>query len=74
MDRKGLGSRRLLIGVLVAGAVAAAAFLATSYSSLYEVKEEGRNLLPYESGEVYKVEVLGGVTLYADGESRPRRA
>jgi len=59
---------------VVAGvvALAAAAVVVTELSSLYEVKREGSDLLPYETGVVYEVEVLGTATIYADAESRPR--
>lgn len=60
-----------MILALVLGAVAAGAFLVTASSSVYEVQEKGRHLLPYPTGEVYRVKVLDRVTLYADGESRP---
>jgi hypothetical protein len=72
LSQKGsLSLRRLIIITLALAVVAAAALLVTAPSSVYDVKDEGRNLLPYESGEVYKVEVLGSFTVYADGESRP---
>jgi hypothetical protein len=66
-----LTPRRLIMVALALVVVAAAALVVTSPSSVYDVKDEGRDLLPYESGEVYKVEVLGSFTVYADGESRP---
>jgi hypothetical protein len=66
-----LNPGRLLILGLGLGVVAAGAFLVTASSSLYEVEEKGRHLLPYQTGEVYRVKVADSVTLYADGESRP---
>jgi hypothetical protein len=39
--------------------------------SLYEVVDEGRNLRPYDSGVVHKIEVADSLTLYADDESAP---
>jgi hypothetical protein len=66
-----LRPRRLVILALALGVVAAGAFLVTASSSLYEVQEKGRHLLPYQTGEVYRVKVFDSVTLYADGESRP---
>jgi F0F1-type ATP synthase assembly protein I len=72
LSQKGsLSSRRLIMLALALAIVAAAALVVTSPSSVYDVKEEGRDLLPYETGEVYRVEVLGTLTVYADGESRP---
>ena len=64
-------SRRPIILALVLVVLAGATFLVTSPSSLYEVEEEGRNLLPYPTGDVYRVRVLDSFTIYADGESRP---
>jgi hypothetical protein len=68
-----LRSRRLVIPALVLalGGVAAATFLVTASSSLYEVEAEGRHLLPYPTGDVYRVRVFDTFTIYADGESRP---
>jgi F0F1-type ATP synthase assembly protein I len=66
-----LRPRRLIVVALVVGLVAAGAFIVTASKSLYEVEEKGRDLLPYQTGEVYRVKVLDRVTLYADGESQP---
>jgi hypothetical protein len=66
-----LRPRRPIALALAVGVVAAGAFLVTAPSSLYEVQEKGRHLLPYQTGEVYRVKVLDTVTVYADGESRP---
>jgi hypothetical protein len=64
-------SRRLIILALVLAAIAGATLLVTAPSSLYEVEAEGRHLLPYQTGDVYRVRVLDTFTIYADGESRP---
>jgi hypothetical protein len=63
--------RRAIVLAFALGAVAAGVVLVTAASSLYEVQEHGRHLLPYQTGEVYRVKVLDSVTIYADGESRP---
>jgi hypothetical protein len=66
-----LRSRRVLILALALAVVVGVTFLLTAAKSLYQVEEQGRDLLPYQTGEVYRVKVLDSVTLYADGESRP---
>jgi hypothetical protein len=66
-----LRPRRLMVLALVLGVVAAGAFVVTASKSLYDVQEKGRHLLPYQTGEVYRVKVLDRVTIYADGESQP---
>jgi hypothetical protein len=65
--------RRRITIVVVGGvlAVVALGMLAAFSPDLYEVEDKGRHLLPWPSGKVYKVEVLGQVTIYADEESRP---
>ena len=61
--------RVVLAGGLVAlVALAVVVFLAPS---LYEVQDKGRNVVPYDSGVVYKVRVLDEFNLYASEESRP---
>jgi hypothetical protein len=39
--------------------------------SAYEVVETGRNLRPYDSGEVYKIRLADQLTVYAAGETKP---
>lgn len=65
--------RRLRTAAIVLVAVAAVglAVAIVSAPSVYEVEEKGRDLLPYDSGEVYRVRLFDAVTFYADGESRP---
>jgi hypothetical protein len=60
--------RGMVVLTLAALAVAALVVLAPS---LYEVQDQGRDVVPYEAGSVYQVRVLDSLTLYADGESRP---
>jgi len=63
--------RVLILALVLALALMGVVFLVTAASSLYEVEAEGRHLLPYQTGDVYRVKVLDTVTIYADGESRP---
>ena len=64
---------RLRKGGLVALSIVALALMAVVVlaPSLYEVQDQGRDVVPYDAGSVYQVRVLDSVTLYADGESRP---
>jgi hypothetical protein len=39
--------------------------------SAYEVADKGRDLRPYESGVIYKIELADSVTVYAAEESQP---
>lgn len=64
------------VSLLLAGGVVAIAVLAAVVllpSELYEVTDKGRGpgIVPYDSGLVYKLRVLDGVTLYAPEEARP---
>jgi hypothetical protein len=64
--------RRRKHGLVVLSIIALAlAALVVLAPSLYEVQDQGRDIVPYEAGSVYQVRVLDSVTLYADGESRP---
>jgi hypothetical protein len=62
--------KRLVLagGLAAVGALALLVFLAPS---VYEVQDKGRNVVPYDSGVVYKVRVLDEFNLYAAEESRP---
>lgn len=64
-------TRRKLIPLAVV-ALVALAILAVLAPSFYEVEQKGHDLLPYDSGLVYKVRVADAVTIYADGESSPK--
>jgi hypothetical protein len=60
--------RIVVVGVVLA--LVALGVLGAFGPELYEVEEKGRDLLPWPSGKVYRVEVLGQFTIYADEESR----
>jgi hypothetical protein len=68
-----LKHRRSLIVVSLAVALLGAALLVAFASSLYEVQDRGRGpgIVPYDSGLLYKVQVLDAFTLYAPEEARP---
>jgi len=55
----------IVAAVLAVGAAAAGILLLT------EVTDRGKDLRPYESGPVYKIEIGGEITAYADAESKP---
>ncbi|HEX2071139.1 MAG TPA: hypothetical protein VHF90_05775 [Thermoleophilaceae bacterium] len=64
------GRRRPLL--IAAGVLLVVAGLLFAIApSLYEVVDEGRDLRPYEAGEVYKIRIADTVTVYAAEESRP---
>ena len=61
--------RLVLVGGLAA--VVALALLVFLAPSVYDVQDKGRNVVPYDSGLVYKVRVLDEFNLYAAEEARP---
>jgi hypothetical protein len=61
---------RLALIVLGVAAVVVGLLIAVA-PSLYEVVDEGRDLRPYDAGEVYEIRIADSVTLYAAEESRP---
>jgi hypothetical protein len=67
--KRGSAAKLALLG---AGALVGAAGVAMFFApSLYEVVDQGRDLRPYESGEIYEIRVADSVTVYAAEESRP---
>jgi hypothetical protein len=59
-------------GIFVAGAAIAIVGMLMFFSpSLYEVVDTGRDLRPYESGEIYEIRVAESFTVYAAAESKP---
>jgi hypothetical protein len=58
--------------IAVALAVFGVGLMAMAFApSLYEVVDEGRDLRPYDAGEVYEIRIADAVTVYAAEESRP---
>jgi hypothetical protein len=60
---------KLGIPIVVAIVVLAGALLSVA-PSLYEVRDKGRDLVPYDGGLVYEIRLADTATVYADGDSR----
>lgn len=72
-DRAGTKSWRSRRAALVAALVAFALLLALFALApiFYDVEEKGRDLLPFPTNRVYRVELLHAFSLYVDHESFP---